>query len=71
MTADVEVPPYVRLVNDIALQFGHLPPDAGAAAVAAHLQTFWDPRMRTALVRHAAEGGAGLDPLAARAAGLL
>ncbi|MGE3287122.1 MAG: formate dehydrogenase subunit delta [Pseudonocardia sp.] len=71
MTTDVEVPPVVRLINDVAAQFGHRPPDEGAAAVAAHVRMFWEPRMRAALAAHVASGGVGLDPLAARAAGLL
>lgn len=71
MTADVQVPPVVRLVNDVAAQFTHRPPDAAAEEVAVHLRTFWEPRMRAALAAHVAAGGVGLEPLAARAAGLL
>jgi len=29
------------------------------AAIADHLQKFWDPRMRAAIVAHAASGGGG------------
>jgi formate dehydrogenase subunit delta len=64
-------PPHVRLANEIAVQFTHHPLDAAAQAVAAHLQAFWEPRMRTALLEHVAAGGAGLDPIALRAAQLL
>jgi formate dehydrogenase subunit delta len=61
-------PPHVRLVNEIAVQFAHRPLDEAADAVAAHIAAFWDPRMRTALLAHLAAGGAGLDPIALRAA---
>jgi formate dehydrogenase subunit delta len=58
----------VRMANDIAAQFRHLPREAAVAAIAAHLRTFWEPRMRAQLAAHAAAGGEGLDPLAAEAA---
>jgi formate dehydrogenase subunit delta len=64
-------PPHVRLANDIAVQFTHRPLDEAARAVAAHMRTFWEPRMRSALLDHLAGGGAGLDPIALRAAELL
>jgi formate dehydrogenase subunit delta len=67
------VPTQVRLANDIAAQFHHLPPDRAAAAVADHMTAFWDPRMRRAL-RELVEQGAEqdrLDPIAAAAAKLL
>jgi formate dehydrogenase subunit delta len=56
-------PPYVRLANDIAAQFRHRPTGEAAGAVAEHLRSFWDPRMRTQLIAHVEAGGAGLDPL--------
>ena len=65
------VPPHVRLVNEVAEQFGHQPLEVGAAAVAAHLRDFWEPRMKKALLEHVAEGGEGLDPVALRAAEVL
>jgi formate dehydrogenase subunit delta len=64
-------PSYVRLANDIAVQFTHRPIDEASRAVATHMRTFWEPRMRTALLEHLAAGGAGLDPIALRAAELL
>lgn len=65
------VPPYVRLANEIAVQFHAYPPDVAAESVAAHLRSFWDPRMRAQLLAHVAAGAAGLDPLAVRAAARL
>jgi formate dehydrogenase subunit delta len=61
----------VRMANQIAAQFRHLPEPAAAEALAGHLRTFWDPRMRAALGRHLADGGAGLDPEVRAAATLL
>jgi formate dehydrogenase subunit delta len=63
--------PQVRLANDVAAQFRHLPHDEAVAAVAAHLRTFWEPRMRTQLVEAADAGAGDLDPIAAEAAGTL
>lgn len=64
--------PHVRLANDIAAQFAHLPPERAAAAVANHLRMFWDPRMRAKLLAEVDAGdAAGLHPLALAAAGLL
>jgi formate dehydrogenase subunit delta len=61
----------VRLANDVAAQFHHLRHDAAVAGIAAHLRTFWDPRMRAQLVAAVDAGAAGLDPLAVEAAGRL
>lgn len=33
-----------------------------AAAILNHIERFWDPRMRDAIVAHLEAGGAGLDP---------
>jgi formate dehydrogenase subunit delta len=65
------VPSHVRLANDVAVQFAHRPPEEAAVAVAGHLRTFWEPRMTAALLAHVDAGGAGLEPLAVRAAELL
>ncbi|MGH3585515.1 MAG: formate dehydrogenase subunit delta [Pseudonocardia sp.] len=65
------VPPHVRLVNEIAAQFAHRPPDEAAAEIAAHLRAFWERRMTTALLAHVEAGGADLEPVSARAATLL
>ena len=62
--------PHVRLANDIAAQFRHLPPEQAAASIAGHLRMFWEPRMRAKLLSTVDEGGPDrddLDPLAAAA----
>ena len=39
-------PAEVRMGNQIAREFAHLPPAEAAAAIARHIENFWDPRMR-------------------------
>ena len=51
----------VRMANQIAA-FHASQRGPAARAIAAHLNDFWDPRMRAALVAHIAGGGAGLHP---------
>jgi formate dehydrogenase subunit delta len=65
------VPPHVRLVNEVAVQFAHRPPGEAAVDIAAHLRAFWEPRMTAALLAHVDADGPGLEPVAARAAELL
>jgi formate dehydrogenase subunit delta len=55
--------PEVRMGNDIARQFAHLPQEKATTAIAGHLRTFWDPRMREALRSAVAVGGDDVDPL--------
>jgi formate dehydrogenase subunit delta len=55
--------PVVRMANDIAAHFRHLPPGEAQAAVAGHLRAFWEPRMRASLIAHAATAPPDLDPL--------
>ena len=60
-----------RMGNDIARQFAHLPAAEAAEAVARHIETFWDPRMRDALYAHVGSGGSGLDDLVREAVAVL
>ena len=53
----------IRMANQIATFFASQPGEDRAARVAAHLNEFWEPRMRSQLAEHMAAGGAGLDPL--------
>jgi formate dehydrogenase subunit delta len=62
------IPSYIRLANEIAVQFHHRDQDAAVAEIAAHIHGFWEPRMTAALLAHVDAGAGGLDPLAARAA---
>jgi len=65
------VAPEARMGNDIARQFAHLPTDVAAQAVARHIETFWDPRMRRALEALVAAHDDSLDPLLVDAVGRL
>ena len=67
----MNVPPEVRMGNDIARQFAHLPGPEAAEAVARHIETFWDPRMRRNLEALVAAQDDSLDPLLVDAAGRL
>jgi formate dehydrogenase subunit delta len=54
----------VKMANDIGDFFRAESERADAVAgIANHLQRFWDPRMRRALIRYATEDGEGLDEL--------
>ncbi len=65
------LPPPVRLANELSVQFPHLSSTAAAAAVAAHIRRFWDPRLRTALQGFFLSDEAALTPVARGAAQLL
>ena len=60
-----------RMGNDIARQFAHFPAPEAAEAIARHIETFWDPRMRRDLEALVAAGDDSLDPLLVDAAGLM
>lgn len=62
----------VRMANQIAQFFAAQHPGppgeaAAAAAVADHLTSFWEPRMRRGILAYVAAGGTGLSPVAAAA----
>lgn len=54
----------VMMANQIARNLQVQGEARAVPAIADHIARFWDPRMRAAIVAHAAAGGAGLDPLA-------
>lgn len=55
----------VEMANDIAANLSAYPDRAIAVeTMVVHLQRFWEPGMRLAIVRHLHAGGAGLEPLA-------
>jgi len=52
----------VRMANDIGAFFASEPDKHEAArAVLTHIKRYWDPRMRTQIVAHYAEGAQGLE----------
>ena len=60
--------PEARMGNDIARQFAHLGEEEAVTRIVAHLDRFWDPRMRRAVQALAAAGDDTLDPCLAAAA---
>ncbi len=60
-----------RMANDIAKFMESKPHDEGVALLAAHINDFWDPRMRRQLFEILDAGGAGLRPLVLDAAGAI
>ena len=55
----------VEMANDIAANLSANPDRAVAVeTMVVHLQRFWEPGMRQAIVHHLHAGGDGLEPLA-------
>jgi len=52
----------VMMANQIGKFFVPQKKMDAVAAIADHLEKFWDPRMRAAIVAHWKAGGEGLDP---------
>jgi formate dehydrogenase subunit delta len=54
----------VKMANRIGEFFAALPDAQEArAGIAAHLQRFWEPRMRRQIVAHVERGGEGLSAI--------
>lgn len=53
----------IRMANQIAAFFNSQPTADQAHNVAAHINDYWEPRMRQQLAGYIAAGGDGLDPL--------
>ncbi|PIE11083.1 MAG: formate dehydrogenase [Rhodobacterales bacterium] len=58
----------IRMANQIATFFRSQPEGDRVDRVAAHINDFWEPRMRAQLLAHLDAGGAGLDDLVVRGA---
>ena len=50
----------ITMANDIAAFFDAEGEAEAAGSIAAHLQKFWEPRMRAQIIAHEQAGGAGL-----------
>ncbi|SEL30672.1 formate dehydrogenase subunit delta [Roseovarius nanhaiticus] len=61
----------VMMANQIATYFATQPGTDQAECVAAHLNDFWEPRMRAALANYHENGGTGLSELAKEAMPLM
>ena len=56
-----------RMANQIATFFKSQPNEDAPARVAAHINDFWEPRMRRQLRAYAETDGAGLDDIVLKA----
>jgi formate dehydrogenase subunit delta len=62
----------VTMANDIGAFFdAEADKTEAAQGIAAHLQRFWDPRMRAQIIEHEQAGGAGLREVVRAAVRLL
>lgn len=58
----------VHMANQIAMFMESKPHAEGVASLAAHINDFWEPRMRRQLFEVIDAGGAGLRPIVMEAA---
>ena len=58
----MSLPKLVYMANQIGKFFVTEDRPTAVAAIADHLEKFWDPRMRAEIIAHLAAGGEGLDP---------
>jgi formate dehydrogenase subunit delta len=62
----------VSMANDIGSFFdGEVGLKEAPASIATHISRYWDPRMRSQIIAHAASGGEGLHPTALAAVRIL
>ncbi|MFQ6006749.1 MAG: formate dehydrogenase subunit delta [Woeseia sp.] len=61
----------ITMANQIGDFFAPYPPERAREGLRNHLRTYWDPRMRNALLEHIDAGGDGLDIRVIDAAELL
>ncbi len=61
----------ITMANQIGDFFAPYPPERAREGLRNHLRTYWDPRMRNALLAHIDAGGDGLDLPVIEAAQLL
>ena len=57
-----------RMANQIGQVMGSKPHEEGLTMLAAHINDFWEPRMRNQLFALLDQGGPGLRPLVIEAA---
>jgi len=56
-------PAVIRLGNDIARQFAHMPERTAAEEIATHIEKFWTPKMLNELFDLAKPSNPDIDPL--------
>lgn len=59
------------MANQIGIFFASQKHGDAVVATADHLQKFWEPRMRKAIIAHLDAGGAGLSPVVRDAVAVL
>jgi formate dehydrogenase subunit delta len=67
----MEQPEIIRMANQIGAFFKSYGTEEGKKEVAAHINNFWEPRMRAKFFEHLAAGGDGFDPLVLEASKLV
>lgn len=67
----METQDMIRMANQIAGFFNGSGPEVAVKDAAEHINKFWEPRMRIALLAHLDTGGEGLDPTIVKAASLI
>ena len=69
--AVIDLERLIAMANQIGDFFSPYPPVRAREGLRNHLRTYWDPRMRNALLAHIDSGGDGLDVRVIEAAQLL
>ena len=69
--AVIDLDHLIAMANQIGDFFSPYPPERAREGLRNHLRTYWDPRMRSALLEHVDAGGKGLDTRVLEAAELL
>ncbi len=64
---DARAEKLVYMANQIGTFFAHQPDEAAIAAIARHIESFWEKRMLAQIFAHLDSGGAGLNPRPAAA----
>jgi formate dehydrogenase subunit delta len=69
--AVIELERLIEMANQIGDFFSPYPPKRGVEGLRNHFRTYWDPRMRSALLEYIDDGGEGLSELVVAGARLL
>lgn len=69
--AVIDLERLIEMANQIGDFFAPYTPERAREGLRNHLRTYWDPRMRNALLEHIDAGGDGLDTRVIDAARLL
>ncbi len=69
--AVIDLERLITMANQIGDFFAPYPPERAREGLRNHLRTYWDPRMRSALLAHIDAGGDGLELRVIEAAQLL